>query len=256
MSSHPRSVVVKPVVVLVTGLLALTVVDGLPASADPLLTPQFVYYSRSVPPHEVRAIVRSMGFDPVGGPLRDGRVYEQRAISPRGERVRVIIDARFGEVLAVRRVGEGYPYRGRDYSRWRRPPVEYYGDVYDRPLRPPAVMVERPTGYPPGPGAVIGPPPQAVPPGAGPRVIYGPADGDLKALPGARYSAPDRRIANLGPSSAARRPSAQAAKVTRLPLPRPRPNMTAAAQPTGATPMPRTKPSDEPAKPSDPPVDE
>jgi hypothetical protein len=57
-----------------------------------------------LPPSEVEAIVRSMGLRPIAPPLRRPRVYVVDAVDARGFRVRAIVHARRGDVLAVRPV--------------------------------------------------------------------------------------------------------------------------------------------------------
>ena len=54
--------------------------------------------------YEVEAIVRSMGLRPIAPPLRRPRVYVVDAVDARGFRVRAIVHARRGDVLAVRPV--------------------------------------------------------------------------------------------------------------------------------------------------------
>lgn len=55
-----------------------------------------------MPPREAMAMVRSMGFDPVGGPAFNAGRYVVRAIDPRGANVNVVVDAQLRRVVMVR----------------------------------------------------------------------------------------------------------------------------------------------------------
>jgi hypothetical protein len=70
------------------------------AFADPL-QPSF---ERALPPAKINAIVHSMGLVPVGQPIRKGFTYVVYANNRLGRSVRIVVDARFGKVLAVQRV--------------------------------------------------------------------------------------------------------------------------------------------------------
>src|SRR4051794_19803231 len=52
-----------------------------------------------LPPYEMHAIVRSMGLRPISQPMREGPNYVLRAIDRRGEERRLVIDARYGDVI-------------------------------------------------------------------------------------------------------------------------------------------------------------
>jgi len=88
----------------------------------------------ALPAFEAVTITRSMGLDPVDGPVwRDGR-YVLRAIDPDGREMRVVLDGRDGHVLAVRPQARryfapgGYGPRGdvvRDYDRIEEIDVPY-----------------------------------------------------------------------------------------------------------------------------------
>ncbi len=131
---------------LLAGLLGLTF--G-PVSAQPV---QPTFSGELLTPSEAAGIVRSMGFVPTNSPVREGQTYTVRAVGPRGRQVRVVVDARFGDVLSVRPVAAlGAPYPvppGRIAVR----PVPY---EYDRPwfgpqFRPPAA-IGRSDAYSPPP---------------------------------------------------------------------------------------------------------
>ncbi len=57
-----------------------------------------------LPPAKINGTVRSMGLMPAGQPVRQGDTYAVLATSRRGKSVRIIVDARFGEVLSVQQV--------------------------------------------------------------------------------------------------------------------------------------------------------
>jgi len=62
-------------------------------------------------PPQVSGIVRSMGFVPTSTPVREGLTYVVRAVGKRGRPVRVVVDARFGDLLSVRPIAAlGGPY--------------------------------------------------------------------------------------------------------------------------------------------------
>jgi hypothetical protein len=55
-----------------------------------------------MPPREAMALVRSMGFDPVGRPGFNAGRYVVRAVDPRGANVNVVVDAQLHRVVMVR----------------------------------------------------------------------------------------------------------------------------------------------------------
>ena len=58
-----------------------------------------------LPPESVSEIVRHMGLEPVGAPVRSGPVYFQRAADYYGKPLRVVIDAHRAQVVMVEPVG-------------------------------------------------------------------------------------------------------------------------------------------------------
>ena len=60
---------------------------------------------RALPVSEILNLVRTMGLNPIGDPVRRGPYYVMHAYDPRGVEVRVVADAHFGEVLSVAPVG-------------------------------------------------------------------------------------------------------------------------------------------------------
>ena len=182
-----------------------------------------------LPPQEVAAIVASMGMRPLDRPLwRNGR-YVLRAVDRYGRDVRVVLDARDGQVLAVRPLARGYGHRDDGYDAGPRyaPPRDYprsdrYDPRFDAPSSPP------PAAIPGRPriddddeffdddrqeGSLV---PRAEPP----SVISAPRE------PADR--SPPRRTVSAAPVEPA---------PAKTPLPRPRPEVATApadAQPTGS----------------------
>src|SRR5437763_1427869 len=137
------------------------VVAGLLASAAPALAqyePRPVGPVGPMPTEGVFQMVRQMGLEPMGPPVRNGPVYVQRAADYYGKPLRVVIDASRAQVVSVEAMG-GPPaiYRGPYASSgapyWRRPYGPYgavppYGDEEYAP--PGSVMA--PYGQQPQPG--------------------------------------------------------------------------------------------------------
>jgi hypothetical protein len=171
------------------GLLALTAASAGPAAAQ---APAAYPAATGLPPHEIVAIVRSTGIEPLSRPVRHGPSYVLHAVDPAGHPVRVIVDAKLGRIVGVVPMA---------HSRFGAP-------VYPvPPARPPAGIAMVPDGY--GPGARA---PLAAP---GADSAYGPYTGRerLPVAPG--------RISTATPAEV--RDGA-----TPLPLPRPRPKLAAA----------------------------
>jgi hypothetical protein len=85
--------------------VAAKAADSYPPYAPPMTygaaPPPVRMAAYGLPPYEVEAIVRSMGLRPIAPPLRRPRVYVVDAVDARGFRVRAIVHARRGDVLAV-----------------------------------------------------------------------------------------------------------------------------------------------------------
>jgi len=73
-----------------------------------------------MPADDVAEIVQAMGLDPVGHPARSGPFYVQHAVDGYGRTLRVTVDARRSQVIAVEAAGStrapygtyaGYPFR-------------------------------------------------------------------------------------------------------------------------------------------------
>jgi hypothetical protein len=118
--------------------LVLSFASPVLAQSSPPDLPPRPQPGAALPPHEVLTSVRSIGLDPVSRPQLRGRVYVLRAVDASQFEKRVVVDARSGEVLAVRdliNVPPAYtPYNPR-YGRYE-------------PPRPPG-MIARATVPPP-----------------------------------------------------------------------------------------------------------
>ena len=55
----------------------------------------------ALPAYEILTVARSMGFKPVSEPSRRGPYYVFQAVDQRGQEVRVVADARFGDIVSV-----------------------------------------------------------------------------------------------------------------------------------------------------------
>jgi hypothetical protein len=94
----------KRTIALCACLLAVNVAakagDVAQALPPPAVYPSAAYPPTKawLPPHEIAAIVRSIGLKPVHRPARHGATYLVRAVGPSGEEVKVVLDARIGIV--------------------------------------------------------------------------------------------------------------------------------------------------------------
>ena len=183
----------------VLAALGWTMAAPLPASAQ--------YGPGVLAPFEVVTILRSTDLQPVGRPVRRGAHYAVTAIDERGDDVRVLVDARSGEIVSVRPLRR---YVERSY-----PPETVY--VEPGPLfGGPRIIYEEPRGYYP---------PEALPErgrsATGPRVIRAPSSTGALPRDG------DRRTES---------PSVR----------------TQTARLSGPPPMPRPRPEEVSARPSEP----
>jgi len=137
---------------LVALLAAGFVAASAPASAQYIPRPMAPIGPLS--PENVSEIVRHMGLEPVGAPVRSGPVYFQRAADYYGKPLRVVIDAHRAQVVMVEPVGAPTmlhrgPYASAGAPYWRR---SYpYGMPDDDAIAPPG-SVMAPHGQPPQPG--------------------------------------------------------------------------------------------------------
>jgi len=142
--------VVKRVVTFTIAAVGMFVIAG-PVAAEPLRLAQ---NARLLPAYEIKTIVRSVGLDPIGPAMRRGRNYVMRAIDDAGREVRVVVDARYGEVISVAPVMVPPPYGPRPGIA-RVPPPDYDGpppiygvpSIYEDepPPRPPRVVNRLPS---------------------------------------------------------------------------------------------------------------
>ena len=84
----------------------------------------------NVPPYHATRLVRAYGMRPVSSPVRMGRNYVVTAVDRYGQMRRVVVDARFGEVVRIVGVNRDAPRYG-----FRGGPDYYYDD--DVVVRPP-----------------------------------------------------------------------------------------------------------------------
>ncbi|WP_375274922.1 hypothetical protein [Methylorubrum thiocyanatum] len=96
--------------------------------------PRAVFFEEDglMPPREVVDDLRDRGFSEIARPRYDGRNYRVEATSPRGQRVRLVVDAREGDVIGREPLGVYYP------SDRVRPAAPGYGWTEEdmRPRRP------------------------------------------------------------------------------------------------------------------------
>jgi hypothetical protein len=95
-----------------------------------------------MPPYEAARIVRSAGLVPIARPTRWGASYVVPAIDRLGNTVRVMVDGRYGDILAVRRIAVAPP------PGYRYPPASFRP-----PYEPYAAAPAAPPGYRPYPPA-------------------------------------------------------------------------------------------------------
>jgi hypothetical protein len=200
------------------------------AAADDLAPPQGM--SGLVPPRAVLAMVHSSGFEPLGPPLRRGRIYWLHAINPRGRDVALTIDAVSGQIVSVSPVGPALRYGAVPYDPMYDPPPPY-GRYESAPYG-------RPYAYgPPGYGPQGYGPQGYGQPGYGPNA-YG-RDEPL-ADEGGQDMVPPGRVPYTGTVSP--QPDRSAGLTPpRTPLPRPRP-----ADPVIASSTQETKTMAEPSQ--------
>jgi hypothetical protein len=108
-----------------------------------------------MPANSVFEMVRQMGLEPVGAPVRSGPVYFQRAADYYGKPLRVVIDAQRAQVVMVEPVGGGPtlhsgPYASAGAPYWRRSYGYPYGMADDAIAPPGSVMA--PHAQPPQAG--------------------------------------------------------------------------------------------------------
>lgn len=187
-----------------------------------------------MPPYEVSAIITSMGMRPIGRPAwRAGR-YIVAAVDRNGREVNVVLDARDGQVIAVRPMA-GYG------------PQQQYGyDPRYAPPPPPGYPRSGPAPYDPrfGPTQSPGATPGAPPPSDGDDEFFDNdrQQGSLPRPPGAPRSATAAAQRDLSTGSVPRRVSSLAPKDPSArdatPMPRPRPALATANDQKAGDPKP------------------
>jgi hypothetical protein len=140
----------KRAVLVAAGFIAVSA----PASAQYIPRPMAPI--GPLPPASVSEMVRQMGLQPVGAPVRSGPVYFQRAADYYGKPLRVVIDAHRAQVVSVEPVGgppmlHRGPYASAGAPYWRRPYAYPYGVPDDEAIAPPGSAMA-PHGRPPQAG--------------------------------------------------------------------------------------------------------
>ncbi len=197
----------KQKLAIYAGLLAIGIAAAGPATSQVLPYPpagNMLPYpaANNLPPHEVVALVRSTGLEPLTRPVRHGPVFILHAANKAGHEVRVVVDARLGRIVRVVPLGTV-----RQAAAVPPPPAPYG--------RPPAGIPSVPDGYGPS-GRATG-----LPSDIEDAEPYGQVAGIGMPAPPSRTAAP-----NAGPTTTQSGPP---------PLPRPRPKV-AAAEPIAPVP--------------------
>ena len=158
-------------------IAGLVVLGAGPALAQYGYPPRPMMSIGGMPPDGVFQMVRQMGLEPIGRPVRTGPVYIQRAADYYGKPLRVVVDASRGQVVSVEPIGgppmlHGGPYAGTGAPYWRRPYAPY-GAIMphddDDDYAPPGSLMG-PHGQPPRAGIKPTLPGQPLYPGAQPNV--------------------------------------------------------------------------------------
>jgi hypothetical protein len=226
----------------------VAVLASLATSAAAGDLPRLAQTTGPVPTYEVLTIVRSAKLDPIGYPIRRGPTYVLRAIDDEDREVRVVVDARYGDILAITPVMTASREALRElpprryiglYGPERRAPIIHEADP---PLERPRASVPNASLY--GPDALR-------PPGRGPEpppIIYSDrssGEGVGAATDGVLPPPPERFPQRAPPGAAQPAPQkrAAAAPPKQAPLPRPRP---ADAAKVDAAPAPSSNPTPSP----------
>jgi hypothetical protein len=186
-------------------------------------------WSGPIAPQQVAYIVESLGLDPVGPPLRTGRLIVQRATDDFGRVMRVTVDVNNGRVVSVAPAAAPPPVNGGPYEAYR----PYGPGPYARTL--PDDDDEREFAPP---GSVMGPragvPSGTVPPSYGPVPSHPPA-----VIEGPRPSAKSATVSPGKPPVPRKRPQgAETAKKAEPGSVSPLQAAPTPAAPAEGTPMP------------------
>lgn len=208
-------------------LVALLAAGFVTASAPALAqyAPRPMVPIGPMPPEGVFEMVRQMGLEPVGQPVRNGPVWVQRAADYYGKPLRVVVDAGRAQVVSVEPIGgppmlHGGPYASTGAPYWRRP-YPYGGMMPDDDFAPPG-SVMAPHGQQPQSG---------LPPAAQPK----PAAKSAAITPG-RPPVPRKRPSNAPQEAAGSVEPLQAAPEPAAPAPAPQ-------KPAAASPAASEKPA-------------
>jgi hypothetical protein len=168
----------------------------------------------ALPPYEIMQVVSSHGLTPSTRPVRRGPNYVLLATDRAGQEMRVVVDARLGDIVNLSPAGAG----GREAGLG--PPLPRAGAPSDLQPVP---------GRSPPPAAGLTPPP---PPAPNPRVVANPPNPAPVSQP------PPPPAAAPGRPAAAAEPPALPPLPPPPPLPRPRPNLAEAPPPPEVPPAP------------------
>lgn len=160
-------------------IAGLVMLNAGPALAQYGYPPRPMMVVGGIPPESVFEMVRGMGLQPIGPPMRNGPVWIQRAADYYGKPLRVVVDASRAQVVSVEAIGgspmlHGGPYASTGGPYWRRPygPYGAMAPDDDEDLAPPG-SVMAPHAQPPRPGVqqpnMQGLPPQTVAPPQKPK---------------------------------------------------------------------------------------
>ena len=248
------------------GLLALGLVGLAPVAAQTVVVPSGRV--RVVPPDAVLALLRSNGFSPLERPIRRGVTYALRAVDADGEKVRVIVDARAGTILAVTPLEPQPLAPGPGIASVPMAPGPNVRRMPDGPSPDddatpgPAPRIYRPAGppvvYQSDPPVVHGPRPLSpLPPSAVARPAGEPPDARIVTPePGMLPPPPERFPQRVAPTSELKRKAppprraASAALPKSPPLPRPKPETPVGLKPSAAAPAPASAAAPPPAAPA------
>lgn len=204
---------------------------------------------RMVAPDEVLALLRANGFNPLERPIRRGVTYALRAVDVDGEKVRVIVDARIGKILAVTLLETQPLAPGPGVAT---APIAPGPNLRRLPNAPPPdadIMVEPPRGRPAGPPVVYEPNPPVVYGSRPPAPVPGPAAPNANPrMPDAQIIAPEPNPGGVLPPPPERFPQ-RVAPATELKKKAVPPRRAASAAPK-SPPLPRPKPAATVSQPS------
>jgi hypothetical protein len=169
-----------------------------------------------LPPQQIARILRSRGFAPQATPVRNGEAYQVRAIDRLGRQVRVAVDARYGDILAVRPIAMA---PAGAYGSYGPPPYQYgyygYGGPAPEPypglpgvrampsdrsagLAPPPLPRPKPVAKPAAAPAAPAPAPEVAPAPPAPTASPPPAN-QTPAAPPAAAPAPPAAAPSIPP---------------------------------------------------------